>query len=352
MNSKSVYAIGLMSGTSLDGLDIVYVEFEKNDHYKFQIHFEETIEYSQDWKLKLQQSIELDPQNLDVLDSDYGIYLGEKVNEFIMRKEIHRIDFIASHGHTVFHEPHKGITMQIGSGEELMRITQNKVVCDFRTQDVELGGQGAPLVPIGDELLFGDYDACINLGGFSNLSYDYKNRRIAYDICPVNSVLNFYSRQLGYPFDKSGHIARSGEVNIELLNELNSLEYYSRSYPKSLGIEWVNKEVFPLLNKIDSTKDILRTFVEHCAIQISKSIENSNSALFTGGGVFNTFLMERISAFTETQIVIPSKSIVEFKEALIFAFLGLRRLENQVNCLASVTGAKYDHSSGKIFNFN
>lgn len=352
MNSESSYVIGLMSGTSLDGLDIVYVKFEKDIDYKFQILSNQTIQYSEDWKLKLQNAIYLDSKSLDLLDSDYGVYMSKKVNEFIQNNNIQNVDFIASHGHTIFHEPHKGITKQIGSGEELSRITQKTVVCDFRTRDVELGGQGAPLVPIGDQLLFSDYDACINLGGFSNISLDYKDQRIAYDICPVNSVLNFYSSKLGFAYDENGNMAKSGKIDFKVLKELNSLDYYSSSYPKSLGIEWVHKTVFPVLSQMESIDDILRTFVEHCAIQISKSIENSNSVLFTGGGVFNAFLMNRIRALSDTAIVIPDKSIIEFKEALIFAFLGLRRLENKVNCLSSVTGAKHDHSSGKIFNFN
>jgi anhydro-N-acetylmuramic acid kinase len=352
MNGKSVNAIGLMSGTSLDGLDIVYVKFVIDEDYRFEILSKETVQYSSDWKLKLQNAIHLNMKNLDLLDSDYGVYLGEKVNEFILKHSIENIDFIASHGHTIFHEPHKGITKQIGSGEELCKITQNKVVCDFRTQDVKLGGQGAPLVPIGDQLLFAEYDACINLGGFSNISMDHEDQRIAYDICPVNSVLNFYSVKLGFAYDESGNLARSGKIDFDVLKELNSLTYYFDSYPKSLGIEWVHENIFPILSKIRSIEDVMRTFVEHCAVQISDSIKKSNSALFTGGGVFNTFLMERINALSETRIVIPERSIIEFKEALIFAFLGLRRLDDQVNCLASVTGAKHDHSSGKIFNFN
>lgn len=352
MNSEMIYVIGLMSGTSLDGLDIVYVHFDLSSGYKFQILAEETIKYSQDWKERLQNAITLSESEIDDLDTEYGQFLGSQVNVFIEKNGIKKVDFIASHGHTVFHEPHKGITKQIGSGDQLARITQKQVICDFRTQDVQLGGQGAPLVPIGDRILFSEFDACVNLGGFANISFEKENERIAFDICPVNVVLNHYSEQLGHSYDHNGVLSRNGEINQEVLNELNSLGYYYESYPKSLGIEWVQERIIPILSQMNSNQNILRTYVEHAAIQISNSIENSKNALFTGGGVFNGFLMERIKAYSKSEIVIPNASIINYKEALIFALLGLLRKEKKVNCLSSVTGAKQDHSSGKIFSFN
>lgn len=352
MNSKSIYGIGLMSGTSLDGLDIVYVKFEDSMNYGFQIRSKSTIEYSSDWRNKLQYAINLSEIELEKLDIEYGQFLGEMVEQFIMENNISKLDFIASHGHTVFHEPYKGITKQIGSGEEIAKITKKQVVYDFRTQDVLLGGQGAPLVPIGDHILFSEYQACVNLGGFANISYIDKSDRIAFDICPVNVVLNHYANQMGLPFDEGGKNSKEGAVDIEVLQELNSLNYYLKKHPKSLGIEWVHEIIFPILSKIDSHKNVMRTFVEHCAIQIATSIENLPNVLFTGGGVYNDFLMERIGALSDTTIVKPNDSIIDYKEALIFAFLGLRRLENKINCLSSVTGAEYDHSSGKIFSFN
>lgn len=227
---------------------------------------------------------------------------------------------------------------------------QQTVICDFRIQDVKLGGQGAPLVPIGDKLLFGNYTYCLNLGGFANLSFDVNNVRIAYDICPVNILLNQYIGVLGFEFDDKGEVAKSGTVNSSLLSELNSIKYYSDKPPKSLGLEWVKKHIIPVIDayKLD-TKDILRTFVEHIAIQISKqfSIKNA-SILITGGGAYNLFLIERIKSYSNVNIVIPSTKLIEFKEALIFGFLGVLRYRNEANCLSSVTGASKDHSSGKI----
>jgi anhydro-N-acetylmuramic acid kinase len=213
-----------------------------------------------------------------------------------------------------------------------------------------LGGQGAPLVPIGDELLFSNYDFCLNLGGFSNVSYGKEGKRIAFDICPVNIVLNHYANKLGFEYDEFGILASKGKLNMALLETLNSLSYYSQSPPKSLGLEWVKETIFPLIDDFETDASIiLRTFVEHIAVQISRVIFKNNSVLITGGGAFNSFLMDRIDIISQTKVLLPKKEIVDYKEAVIFAFLGLLRIDNQVNCLSSVTGAQKDHSSGMIF---
>ena len=344
------YSIGLMSGTSLDGLDLVYVKFNNNSYKDFQIIHADTIPYSEKWKIILQKSIEFSADDLNDLDIKYGKFLAERVNEFIIKYSIKNIDFISSHGHTVLHQPEKGITLQIGNGQIISKITKQKVVCDFRTQDVKLGGQGAPLVPIGDELLFPEYDYCINLGGFSNISYREKNKRIAFDICPINIVMNFYASKLGFEYDKNGDLASQGKINNQLLSKLNELDFYKKQYPKSLGLEWVQNEVYPLIDSMEKNHiHILRTLVEHIAIQISNIIDQNSSILFTGGGVFNSFLMNRISILSANKVIITSKKIINYKEALIFSLLGLLRIENKNNCLKSVTGANKDHSSGVIF---
>ena len=344
------YSIGLMSGTSLDGLDLVYVKFNNNSYKDFQIIHADTIPYSEKWKIILQKSIEFSADDLNDLDIKYGKFLAERVNEFIIKYSIKNIDFISSHGHTVLHQPEKGITLQIGNGQIISKITKQKVVCDFRTQDVKLGGQGAPLVPIGDELLFPEYDYCINLGGFSNISYREKNKRIAFDICPINIVMNFYASKLGFEYDKNGDLASQGKINNQLLSKLNELDFYKKQYPKSLGLEWVQNEVYPLIDSMEKNHiHILRTLVEHIAIQISNIVDQNSSILFTGGGVFNSFLMNRISILSANKVIITSKKIINYKEALIFSLLGLLRIENKNNCLKSVTGANKDHSSGVIF---
>lgn len=289
-----------------------------------------------------------------MLDIIYTSYLGGVIKKFIVDHNINELDFVSSHGHTALHQPEKGITLQIGNHKSISGLINNTVVCDFRKQDVALGGQGAPLVPIGDKLLFSEYDACLNLGGFSNISYNKNNDRIAFDMCPVNIVLNHYCRTIDLDFDDEGKIARSGILNIELLNKLNKLEYYALSHPKSLGIEWVNSNIYPLITKSDlSLKDILRTCIEHMAFQISKEINSKQfrNVLVTGGGAYNAFLIERLKHLTTTQIHIPEKEIIDFKEALIFGFLGVLKIRNEVNCLASVTGSKHDHSSGVIYSY-
>ena len=350
MNVFYNYSIGLMSGTSLDGLDLVYVKFNNNSYKDFQIIHADTIPYSEKWKIILQKSIEFSADDLNDLDIKYGKFLAERVNEFIIKYSIKNIDFISSHGHTVLHQPEKGITLQIGNGQIISKITKQKVVCDFRTQDVKLGGQGAPLVPIGDELLFPEYDYCINLGGFSNISYREKNKRIAFDICPVNIVMNFYASKFGFQYDKNGDLASQGKINNQLLSKLNELDFYKKQHPKSLGLEWVQNEVYPLIDSMEKNHiHILRTLVEHIAIQISNIVDQNSSILFTGGGVFNSFLMNRISILSANKVIITSKKIINYKEALIFSLLGLLRIENKNNCLKSVTGANKDHSSGVIF---
>ena len=352
MNKKIVHAIGLMSGTSLDGLDIIYVQFDIESNYRFKIICSETVSYSELWKEKLQSAIGFERQYLNELDIEYGAFLGKKTKEFIDENRIEDLNFIASHGHTVFHQPENGITLQIGNGQMIANKTNAKVVCDFRTQDVHLGGQGAPLVPIGDRLLFSEYDACVNLGGFANISYEQKGARIAFDISPVNIVLNHFSKKLGYEYDDKGILTSKGSIDKALLDKLNNLDYYKGEPPKSLGLEWVKEYIYPALDRVELEVDVMRTFTEHVAMQIASVIQNFQKVLFTGGGVFNDFLLDRIKHYTKAEIVIPSTQIIDYKEALIFALLGLLKTQNKINCLSSVTGAKKNHSSGVIFTSN
>ena len=222
------------------------------------------------------------------------------------------------------------------------------MILEFK--DVEFGGQGAPLVPIGDRLLFENYDYCLNLGGFANISFENHSERVAYDICPVNIVLNYYVSKLNLEYDDKGKIASKGEIHEELLANLNKLTFYAKNPPKSLGLEWVETHIFPLIESFNlKTEAILRTFVEHVAIQITSTLNREEtSILITGGGAYNDFLIGRIKELSDSKIIIPENEILEFKEALIFGLLGVLKERNEVNCLMSVTGAKRDHSSGKI----
>ncbi|MEO9076604.1 MAG: anhydro-N-acetylmuramic acid kinase [Gelidibacter sp.] len=344
--------IGVMSGTSLDGIDLAHCTFTQGDSWEFEILEAETFPYPSFWVDKLKNLVAFSRAELLLLDEDYTGFIGDAIRRFIKKHELTNLDAVCSHGHTALHQPHNALTYQIGNLPKLATLLNETVVCDFRVEDVALDGQGAPLVPIGDRLLFGEYDYCLNLGGFANISTEINGQRIAYDICPVNIVLNHYVATLGFDYDDGGNIAASGVVDEVLLKQLNELGYYKLGYPKSLGLEWVKSDIFPLIDSFQlNTKDILRTFAEHCAIQISNEINSQSdvSVLTTGGGTFNTFLMARLSDKTQNVIVIPENSIIENKEALIFAFLGVLKLRNEINCLSSVTGALKDHSSGKIY---
>lgn len=347
--------IGLMSGTSLDGLDIAYCQFSKNSkNWNFKLLIAETLPYNEEWKNKLKNADKLNAVDLLLLNNEFGYYLGEKSIEFIINHNL-QVDFISSHGHTVFHQPEKRLTYQIGNGDCISAVSKLAVICDFRTHDVALGGQGAPLVPIGDKLLFSEFDYCINLGGIANISFDNDdNMRIAYDICPYNIVLNYLSGLLGYDFDDAGRIAASGLIDNDLLNNLENLDYYKKSYPKSLGKEWIEANVFPLIiNSEIRIEDKLKTFAEHIVYRLSKSImaETPKNVLITGGGAYNTYLINRLREVSSNMIVVPDENLINFKEALIFAFLGVLKYHSQCNCLQSVTGAVKDSIVGKFISY-
>ncbi len=352
MENELYHVIGVMSGTSLDGIDLAYVQLEKKKKWHYRFLNVETIAYSPIWKKHLEKAILLPDEELKHLNTNYTEFLGGIILDFIHKNQIKELDAVCSHGHTVRHEPKKGITLQIGNLPLLAEIVGKTLVCDFRKQDVLMGGQGAPLVPIGDKLLFPEYDFCVNLGGFANSSTEISGKRIAYDICPLNTVLNFYAQKLGFEYDASGNLAASGKIEENLFRQLNALSFYGKPPPKSLGIEWVNAEIFPLLKKTNlPPKNILATYTAHCAIQIANAIGNSQNkaALFTGGGTYNNFLLKSIQNHTKTRVIIPEKNGIEYKEALIFGLLGVLKLRNENNVLSSVTGSSHDHSSGTIF---
>lgn len=341
-----------MSGTSLDGIDIAYIKINSKNAYTFEILKAITVPYSKEWKSILKEGFHLSGEKLIELDASYGIHLGNTLLKFIIENNITKLDFIASHGHTIFHNPEKNYTFQIGNGPYITSITGIKTICDFRVQDIALGGQGAPLVPVGDMLLFSNYDYCLNLGGFSNISLNENNQRIAYDICPANIVLNHYVASLNMEYDDKGELASTGNINNNLLSALNSLSFYKEAKPKSLGYEFVVETIFPMIDKHNlSIKDVLRTLVEHIAIQISKKIDSDSgkTMLVTGGGAFNDFLIEKIQSYTKTKLIIPEDLIINYKEALVFALLGFLKEVGENNCLKSVTGASKDHSSGVVF---
>jgi anhydro-N-acetylmuramic acid kinase len=344
--------IGLMSGTSLDGLDIAYCQFQnEKGKWDYTILHAETIPYSEDWFKRLSGLPGSTATEFAAADHAFGHLLGRLCSEFIEKHKI-KPDFIASHGHTIFHQPGRGFTSQIGNGAAIKAESGLPVICDFRSGDIANGGQGAPLVPAGDRLLFSDYDYCLNLGGFANVSFERNGNRIAFDICPVNIVLNSLAGLEGQPYDKDGRLAESGKVNLTLLEQLNSLPYYRHSGPKSLGKEWVDENINPLINHSGIIfVDILSTYVTHIAQQISLQTgkESSKKLFITGGGVHNKYLISMIRSLVKTQIIIPDLLTVDFKEAIIFAFLGVLRWRKEINCFKTVTGSKKDGSFGAVY---
>ena len=350
MKKQRYKVLGVMSGTSLDGVDLALCYFDMHEKITYEMPLAKTIAYSTHWKSRLQSAVGFSSKELTQLDLEYTKYLGGIIKTFIEENNIKDLDAVCSHGHTVLHRPDQGITLQIGNLEQISKIIKQTVVCDFRVQDLFFGGQGAPLVPLGDLLLFSQYDYCLNLGGFANVSKVRSGVSIAYDICPVNVVMNHYAQKLAHPFDSGGELAKSGKVLPDVLKLLDALPYYKLSAPKSLGVEWVHREIMPILKASQAKEvDILRTCVAHFASQIAKQFNPGSSVLVTGGGTYNSFLLQQIKAQINVSLVVPSKTLIEFKEALIFGLLGVLKLRDEVNCLSSVTGANHNHSSGVVF---
>lgn len=344
--------IGCMSGTSMDGLDLALCRFRKEKNsLKYEMLKAETLPYPVAWQKKLGNCMNLNATELLALDAAYGQYLGECVKKFLRKNNL-KADLLSSHGHTVHHRPDLGYSFQIGHGAHLHKACGIPVINDFRMADIAAGGQGAPLVPMGDALLFAEYNQCVNLGGIANISFTKNGERIAYDISAFNMVLNALAAREGKSIDAGGLLAGEGEIITALLNRLNGFDYYQLSGPKSLGKEWLIENIFNLIEDTNiPAKDYLRTFIEHFALQIAHSIDRGGGGkvLLTGGGTFNTFFVKQLKAKTNATILVPDEPTIHFKEALIFALLGWLRWEQQPNCLSSVTGAKENVSGGVIY---
>lgn len=350
---KEFVVLGLMSGTSLDGVDLALCKFTATDEtIDYQLIATETAVYPYYMKEKLDDALNLSAKDLQILDQELGDFYADQILDFLGNQQPSPM-LIASHGHTVLHQPDKGITMQIGNGVVIAKKTGIPVINDFRMQDVSKGGQGAPLVPIGDRDLFGSFRFCLNLGGIANVSFDVEGRRIACDISPCNMALNTIASWIDIEYDRNGALAARGTVHQELLDRLNALDYYRMPAPKSLGKEWFLRHFLPEIRKTEITiEDLLRTVNEHIADQVSAFVNTNHTpgarVLATGGGVHNQFLVSRIRNKCMAELFIPAKKLIDFKEAIVFAYLGLLRFQNKNNVLASVTGAHSDTSAGII----
>ncbi len=349
---KELRIIGLMSGTSLDGLDLAACTFTYSKKWNFTFDHCKTIAYSKSFKSALQCLDSATALDYAKTDQELGRFFGKEVNKFIFETGF-KADYISSHGHTVFHQPEINFTTQIGHPAAISALTKTPVIADFRTVDVHLNGQGAPLVPIGDLLLFPQYKYCLNLGGITNISIKDKHSGIqAYDIGIANMALNFVTLKEGKEYDYDGNMANNGSVNKELFHELNQIEYHQLSAPKSIGKEWFDKEMKPLIEKYlenHSAFDVLATLCEHIAIQIANQISGSGNLLVTGGGAKNKFLMQRIKKHCNAEIILPNEELIDFKEALIFAFLGALHSVKQTNILEAVTGSSSNHIGGCVY---
>lgn len=349
--------LGIMSGTSMDGIDLALCSVDqRGDQWDVSILKAITLPYNETWRVRLSQLKYQNPEVYARTDVFYGRYLGELAVAFQNESGIN-IDLIASHGHTIFHQPHRWLTAQVGDGATLYGTSGIPVVSNFRRSDVAAGGQGAPLVTLGDELLFGEYDACLNLGGFSNISIKTNSGRISFDVAPCNIILNRLARERKLKFDEGGKIAEEGSIIYPLLEQLNAISYYRKSAPKSLGREWINKEFWHIVRDFDDQplEDRMKTLVMHIATQISVALEahalkplDQMKVLVTGGGAFNDTLMDYIKSESDAQIVVPDEQIVQYKEAMIFALLGAMRVKNLVNVAQNTTGANRQVIGGSL----
>jgi anhydro-N-acetylmuramic acid kinase len=352
--------IGLMSGSSLDGLDIVFAALQENaGKWNYEILEVDCYSYSAQWIHKLKTAVHMNALDYQLLHTEYGHFLGQQVNKFIEEKGLqYKVALIASHGHTTFHIPGKKMTAQLGDGAAIAAETKLPVVSDLRSLDVALRGQGAPIVPVGEKLLLGDYGYYLNLGGIANISFNV-DRYIAFDVCPANRVLNMLAADAGQEYDKDGKMAAGGFIREDLLDTLNALDYYKESFPKSLSNDFGTEIIYPAIkNSGCETGDALRTYTEHIVVQIKNAIINNlppaaNSQLLTtGGGAFNIYLVERLRdqlKDMDIEVIIPNEKLIKYKEALIMALIGVLRWREEYNVLSSVTGAKRDSIGGALW---
>lgn len=348
--------IGLMSGSSLDGIDLAYCVFRHSiTGWTFSLEHVACIEWDESIRTELQNATQLSGRELWHLHSRLGHYFGGKINAFIDRYALQaKVEFIASHGHTVFHFPEQQFTTQIGDGAQIAAVTGIPTVVDFRSKDVALQGNGAPIVPIGEQFLFQHNKLFLNIGGIANISYHSGESVIGFDVCCANQLLNYLSAQVGKPYDADGVLASTGTIQEDLLIQLNSLDFFSLPFPKSLDNGFSTNVLFPMLNAFNySVADKLATCCEHIAMQLKESVvfvlDQSEPFFITGGGAFNHYLVQRIEAVTGRNVIVPETAIVNYKEALIIAFMGVLRWRNEVNVLHSVTGAKTDSVNGAIY---
>jgi anhydro-N-acetylmuramic acid kinase len=355
-NNMVYRAIGVNSGSALEGLDIIFAEIhESGGKWTFELKAGGCYPYSEEWVAKIRKAASLSASDYLTLHAQFGDYIGQEINRFIEANGLHyQVQLITSHGHTIFHRPADKVSAQLGDGAAIAAATGINVVSNLRSMDVALGGMGKPIFPIGEKLLFSDYDCFLNIGTHAFLSCHTPEGLIAYDICPSNKVLNMLAAKAGARYDEDGKIAAGGKVLPNLLKILNELEYYRLPYPKNLATDFGTGVIQPLLRG-GSTADLLSTYVEHIAIQTAhalKQIPSASRLLITGGSANNSFLVSRIKAALEgtgIEAVVPDKNIIDYKEALITALIGLLRWREENNTFAAYTGASRNSIGGAVW---
>jgi anhydro-N-acetylmuramic acid kinase len=353
------HIIGLMSGSSLDGLDIAYCVFEENNgRWSYEIAVAECADFDDDLRQSLRELRSGTIDDLAQMHTALGQLFGEWVRVFMDKHGIAcKVEAISSHGHTILHQPKLGYSLQIGSGADIAAATGKTVICDLRSADIAYGGQGAPIVPMAEKMLFPDYRVFLNLGGIANISFHRPDGVTAFDVCGCNTLLNNIAQKKGSAFDSSGIWARQGRRAEFLFSELNNDPYCQLPPPKSLGTEYLQQQFLPKYEGLlSSANDMLHTTVEHIGLQVGKAFETSagkvsqnEHMLITGGGAFNSYLVDTIAHYAPVDVVVPDELTVSYKEAMAMAFLGLLRLQGQPNCLRSVTGATYDAIGGAVY---
>jgi len=342
-----------MSGTSLDGLDLCLTRFwSKKKQWKYEIVEAATLQYSDSWLERLIQAPDSTAEELHLSDREFGHYLGALSKQFL---QSHReeADLIASHGHTIFHQPEQKMSVQIGHGAFIAASSGIDVVSDFRANDTAYGGEGAPLVPLAEKWLFKSHKSFLNVGGIANLSVHADDGQVlGFDVCPANQVLNWISRRFfDKEYDDYGKLAAKGKLIPELLKSLNQLDFYDKAPPRSLGREFVEMKILPLLENYSDGKNLLHTYTQHMVYQIATCIAEFRAeppVFLSGGGVHNHFFIESLKE-TGVKVFLADDKLIDFKEALCFSLLGLLRMHALPNSLASVSGASKDSVGGSHF---